>query len=146
MAAVQRAYKEGQYVFKEGDRSTSMFLVRKGTVGVRKVKGSTFVEIGRVYPNQVIGELSFFDRQARSAAAVALSDVELVEIDFAALDEMWGKVPDYLKSIISSMADRLRKANETIRRLKPNQVDETLGATEAEPQVAASATSDQKPS
>lgn len=138
MAAVERTFKAGQYLFKEGQASQSMFLIRRGNVGVRKMKGSNFVEIARIYPNQVLGELSFFDRQPRSAAAVALSDVHALEIDFASLDKAWGQTPEYLRSIIVSVAERLRRANETIRRLKPSQEDDTgeSGAVEVEPDNA----------
>lgn len=132
MAAVQKQFKAGQYLFKEGQASNSMFLIRRGSVGVRKMKGNTFVEIARIYPNQVLGELSFFDRQPRSAAAVALTDVEALEIPFDSLDKTWNGIPEYFRAIMGSVADRLRRANDTIRRLKPNQTDETF-TSEAEP-------------
>lgn len=136
MGATLKTFKAGQYLFKDGQTSSSMFLIRKGSVGVRKMKGSTFVEIARIYPNQVLGELSFFDRQPRSAAAVALTDVEALEIEFEALDKIWKEIPEYFKAIMASVADRLRRANETVRRLKPNQqVDPEAegGVVEAEP-------------
>ncbi len=117
-----------------------MFLIKKGSVSVRKMKGSAFVEIARIYSNEVIGELSFFDRQPRSATAVATTEVEAMEIDFASLDSVYAKVPDYIQSIMNCVADRLRKANETIRRLQKNLVtaeDIQAEATDAEADAAA---------
>ena len=101
-----------------------MYLVKKGTVSVRKMKGAAFVEIARIYSNEVLGELSFFDRLPRSAAAIALTEVEALEIQFDALDKIYALVPEYMKTIISSVVDRLRKANDTIRRLQKNVVTE----------------------
>ncbi|MBL7717006.1 MAG: cyclic nucleotide-binding domain-containing protein [Bdellovibrionales bacterium] len=121
MPATPKTFKQGQFLFKDGQASNSLFIIRKGTVSVRKMKGSNFVEIGRIYPNQVLGELSFFDRQPRSAAAMADGDVEALEIDFESLEKIWKETPDYFKAIMKSVADRLRKANETIRKLKPSQ-------------------------
>lgn len=95
-----------------------MFLITKGTVAVRKRKGGAYVEIARIYANEVIGELSFFDRLPRSAAAIALTEVEALEIDFESLDKVYVNVPEYMKTIIASVADRLRKANDMIRRLQ----------------------------
>lgn len=95
-----------------------MYLIKKGSVAIRKMKGSAYVEIARVYSNEVIGELSFFDRQPRSAAAVALTEVEALEIAFTSLDKIYDKVPPYIKSIIVCIADRLRRADDTIRRLQ----------------------------
>ena len=115
-----KEYRTGQTIFREGEGSSCMYLIKKGTVSIRKMRGSAFVEIAKVYQNEVIGELSFFDRQPRSATAVAATDVELLTIEFSSLDKVYFQVPDYLKSIIVSVANRLRKANETVRRLQKN--------------------------
>ncbi len=102
-----------------------MYLIKKGTVAIRKMKGPAYVELARIYSNEVLGELSFFDRLPRSAAAVALTEVEVLEISFDSLDKIYGNVPDYMKTIIMSVADRLRKANDLIRRLQKNVVKES---------------------
>lgn len=101
-----------------------MYLIKKGSVGIRKIKGAAYVEIAKLYSNEVLGELSFFDRLPRSASAVALSDVEVMEIKFDSLDKVYSNVPDYMKAIIACVADRLRKANDTIRRLQKNVIAE----------------------
>jgi CRP-like cAMP-binding protein len=101
-----------------------MYLIQQGVISVRKYKGSDFVEVGRIHSNEVLGELSFFDRLPRSASAIAVSDVEAIEVQFESLDKIYAGVPDYMKRIISSVADRLRKANDTIRRLQKRGDDE----------------------
>lgn len=122
MAAKERFFRPGQALFNEGDHSDCMYLIKKGSVAVRKRKGSAWVELARVYANEVIGELAFFDRAPRSASAVALTEVEVLEISFDQLDDIWKKVPDYLKTIMKAVAERLRKANDQIRRLQKHLV------------------------
>jgi CRP-like cAMP-binding protein len=92
------------------------------------MKGGAFIELGKLYSNEVLGELSFFDRLPRSASAVALTEVEVLEIQFDSLDAIYAKVPDYLKTIIASVANRLRRANEVIRSLQKDVVSEDGGA------------------
>lgn len=104
-----------------------MFLIQKGTVAIRKMKGNGFVDLAKIYPNEVIGELSFFDRAPRSASAIALTEVEVMEIAFDSLDKTFKTVPPYFRSILTCVADRMRKANETIRRLQKNLVTEKEG-------------------
>jgi CRP-like cAMP-binding protein len=82
------------------------------------------VEIARVYANEVLGELSFFDRQPRSASAVALTEVEVMELKFEGLDKLWNQIPEYMKTIMASVAERLRRANDTIRRLQKDVIVE----------------------
>lgn len=120
--------KPGEAIFREGDHAKSMYLIKMGKVSVRRsvVTGGQ-VEINQIGANQVIGELAFFDRKPRSADAVALTSVELVEIPFSALDPMFKPAPDYLKKIMSALAIRLRDANDMIHELKIR-----LGETAAE--------------
>ncbi len=124
----ERYFRPGQYLFRESDPSKSMFIIKKGTVAIRKRKGTAHVEIARIYSNEVLGEISFFDRLPRSASAIALTEVQVLEIQFDSLDKIYEGVPDYMKTIIASVADRLRKANDMIRRLQKNVVfDEDQG-------------------
>jgi CRP/FNR family cyclic AMP-dependent transcriptional regulator len=121
----EREYRPSQFLFREGEQSNSLYLVKKGVVAIRKLKGHHYVELGKIFPNEVLGELSFFDRKARSAAAVAVTEVEVLEFSFESLDAIYKDIPDYMKTIMASVAERLRKANETIRKLQRNVVDET---------------------
>lgn len=122
-----KIFKPGQSLFREAEPPKSLFIIKRGTVGIRKMKGSAQVEIARVYANEVLGEISFFDRLPRSASAVAVTEVEAIEVSFDALDVIYAKIPDYMRTIISSITDRLRKANETIRRLQRNVVSQESG-------------------
>lgn len=116
-----RTFLAGEQIFCENDPSDCMYLVRKGTVSIRKGKNNSgssgSVEIAKVYTNEVLGELSFFDRRPRSATAIAMTEVEVLEIGFEKLDKIYSQIPDYLKTIMAAVAERLRKANDTIRRL-----------------------------
>ncbi len=118
--------RPGQALFQEGEMPRSLFLVMKGTLSIRKMKGAAHVEIARIYANEVVGEVSFFDRQPRSAAAFALTEVEVSEIPFDTLDKVFQSTPPYLKSMISAMSERLRKADDTIKRLQKSTPEQGL--------------------
>ena len=109
---------------KKGEPSRSLFLINRGSVSIRKAKGAAFVELARLYSNEVVGELSFFDRLPRSASAISLTEVEALEITFESLDKIYQGVPDYRDDHGLSVADRLRKADDTIRRLQKETVEE----------------------
>ena len=128
--AVQREFRAGQPLFHEGDKPLSFFVITQGTVSIRKRKDDSHIEMARIYQNEVLGELSFFDRESRSATAVAVTEVKALEIQFASLDKIYSDIPAYMKTIMASMAGRLRKANETIRRLQSKLVpNEEAGTT-----------------
>lgn len=133
MSAIPREFRPGQTLFAEGAPSNAMYLIKRGTLSIRKRRGSVQIEIARVYQGEVIGEISFFDRMPRSATAVALTQCEVLEIPFDALDKIYTDVPDYLKTIIAGVAERLRKANDLIRRLQRQIVAEEGEDQSAEP-------------
>lgn len=126
MASTQRYFRPGQYLFREGEPSKSIFVITKGTVSVRKRKNALYVELARVYSNEVLGELSFFDRGPRSAGAIALTEVEALEITFESLDKIYEGIPDYVKTIVAALAERLRRANDMIRKLQKETVSEEI--------------------
>ena len=71
--------RHGQALFVEGDRAERVFLLQRGWVIVSCVgAGGREVVLGVSGPGDVIGELSAFDEQPRSATAVAADDVEAV--------------------------------------------------------------------
>lgn len=127
-APVEKIFLNGEALFKENQQSDSLFLIKKGTVAIRKLKGTDYVEIARVYSNEVIGEMGFFDRAPRSASAFAVGDVEVVLITYEAMDKIYAAIPPYMKTIINSIVGRLRKANDQIRKLQKDVVKDSVPA------------------
>lgn len=128
MATPDKVFKNGEPLFLEGEPSKSLFLIKKGFVSIRRRKGHGYVELGRVGQNEVMGEMAFFDRTPRSASAIAVGNVEATEISFEAMEKVWKTIPDFLKTIIAAIAERLRKANDQLKRLQAAVDDEELGA------------------
>lgn len=118
MSAEKKSYKSGETLFNDGDLAKSLFLIQKGAVSIRKKKGIGTIEVGKVLAGEVIGELSFFDHQPRSATGIAIIDVEAMEISFESMENIYASVPSYMKAIMAAMANRLRTANETIQQLR----------------------------
>jgi len=118
MDASEVIYHAGDALFLEGDASQSLFLIKTGSVEIRKKKEQGYITIAKIYPNEVIGELAFFDRAPRSASAVAINEVLAMEISYDSLNVSYKKVPDYFKTIIRAVVERLRKSNNMIRTLQ----------------------------
>ena len=118
MSAIKRTYKSGDLIFKEGDLAQSLFIINRGAVSIRKKKQKEMVEVGQIREKEVLGELSFFDRKPRSASAIAVIETEVMEITFESLEEIYKNIPSYLQTFIIAIAERLRKANEEIKRLQ----------------------------
>lgn len=126
--ATIRNFAPDQPLFNEADPSHSLFVIRKGVVSIRKRKIGAPVEIARVFSGEVVGEMGFFDHKPRSAQCIALTEVEVIEIEYEAMEGIYNAIPSYMRTIMAGMAERLRKVDDELRRLKRR----AAGATDEE--------------
>ena len=108
--------RHGQALFVEGDRAERVFLLQRGWVIVSCVgAGGREVVLGVSGPGDVIGELSAFDEQPRSATAVAADDVEAVVAPAGALTralDNLGAAHELIAVLAVRMRDDTRKLVE----------------------------------
>lgn len=118
MSAKEVHLNQKDILFEEGDPSASMYFVKKGAIRLFRRKGDGKIEIDTVRAGQVLGELAFFDGQARSASAEALLATDLIEISKGSLDDALSKIPEWLVTLIKTISSRLRAANNRVRTLE----------------------------
>lgn len=112
MGLKRGSFAKGDILMKEGESDKSMFYIVSGKVGVyakspgRAVK-SAVNELGK---GDLVGELSFFDGQPRSATLVAREDTEVLIIEKGFFE---GLKPEHLK-IIQAMARKIRSLNDRL--------------------------------
>lgn len=120
-----RSLKTGEILFNDGDPAESLFIIQKGQIRLFKPKGKGFIEIAVLRAGEVIGEMAFFDEDGsgkkRSCSAAAITGVEIVEISFLAFGKTMQSLNPWFKTIINTLATRLRKANTRIKELEDNQ-------------------------
>jgi len=119
-----RQLKAGEVLFEDGANADSLFIIQKGQLRLYKPKGKGFVEIAVLRAGEVIGEMAFFDEDGsgrkRSCAAAAMTGTEVIEISFPAFGKTMAALNPWFKTIINTLAARLRKANSRIRELESN--------------------------
>jgi CRP-like cAMP-binding protein len=119
-----KTYKTNEILFNDGDVADSLFIIQKGQIRLFKPKGKGFIEIGVLRAGEVIGEMAFFDEDGsgkkRSCSAAAMTQVEVIEISFAAFGKTMQSLNPWFKTIINTLASRLRKANSRIKELEDN--------------------------
>jgi len=120
-----RSMKSGEILFNDGEHADSLYIIQKGQIRLFKPKGKGFIEIGVLRAGEVIGEMAFFDEDGsgrkRSCSASALTGTEIIEISFVAFGKTMQTLNPWFKTIINTLAKRLRKANTRIKELEDNQ-------------------------
>ena len=110
----------GHAVLQAGEEDRGLYLITEGTLGVRLPRGESAFKA--IEAPAVVGELAFFDGLPRSATLEALTDVEAVRLDPAALDRLADEEPELARLLLLGLARvlalRLRMASDVIAELR----------------------------
>jgi CRP/FNR family cyclic AMP-dependent transcriptional regulator len=107
-----------QVVLQQGQHNGSLFLVQKGILHVRRYAEGREVLLGRLEQGGFFGDISLFDPGPTTAAVVAVSPAELVEIGGEDLRRFIDARPvaaaRLLSELLREMAHRLRRTDERL--------------------------------
>ena len=114
---------KGQYLVKleadqvlctEGEKNADLFIIHEGKllICIRDKKSSQVTPLAYLEKGEYLGELSFFDREARSADVIAVEPTTLVRIPE---EELGRQFPQWLVTLASTLTKRLRLMDEVVR-------------------------------
>ena len=109
-AGMTMDYRAGDYIFREGDEATCMYVVLKGSVEM-STRDKVLVTIPEGKP---FGMLSLIDKKPRANTARAKEDCELAVLDERTFRVMVEETPDFLWYVINEFAARLRTTNALV--------------------------------
>lgn len=86
---IMSRYKEGEFIFRQGDDATALFIVKSGEVEVIK-DGNP---LGIVPPGSYFGENALLEasKAKRSASIIAKNEVLVLSVDRQLLMDIYGK-------------------------------------------------------
>jgi CRP-like cAMP-binding protein len=115
--ALPRSYAGGQTVFREGDESSTCYIVRSGRArAVREHSDGRSIALAHFGPGDIFGELAMFDNECRSATVQTLEDTELTAILGSDMQRLMRQHPDIAVHLLAALAGRLRETNERLTR------------------------------
>lgn len=125
-----RKLKPSEVLFNDGEKASSLYIIQNGQLRLFKPKGKGFVEIAVLRAGEVIGEMAYFDETGggkRSCSASAMVSSEVIEISFTAFSKTMSGLNPWFKTIINTLANRLRTANARIKELESNSASVNYG-------------------
>ena len=119
----KRRVKVGERIFASGDTGDELFLIRRGAVRiVLPLNDRQSIHLGTFSRGNFFGEMAFLDGAARSADAVAHSEVELFVLSRKNFDKLAVEhkivAIKLLEGLASALTTRLRYANAQMRALE----------------------------
>lgn len=102
-----RNVKAGEIIFREGDAGIEFFVVKSGSVAIRR--GNRMLDV--LGEGEIFGEMALIDSEPRSATVVAESDCALVPVGEKQFLFMVSEAPYFALSVMRVLVQRLRASN-----------------------------------
>lgn len=105
----------GNILFREGDQGDRLYVIGEGKIklGLTSVDGRENL-LAILGPGEMFGELSLFDPGPRTATATAIAETQLLALGHEDLDSFLLGRPAVAANLLTALARRLRRANETL--------------------------------
>ncbi|HPH85811.1 MAG TPA: cyclic nucleotide-binding domain-containing protein [Ferruginibacter sp.] len=101
-------------LFKKGDAGNCMYFIYSGSVSIHDEEHQLAV----LAENEIFGELSLLDSEARSASATTLTDSIFLKIEQEAFYDVVAVNTDILKGIMRTLCRRLREQDRVTVEMK----------------------------
>ncbi|NUN05849.1 MAG: cyclic nucleotide-binding domain-containing protein [Bdellovibrio sp.] len=105
----------GEVLFKEGDSTELAYIVKKGSLRAYCAgNDGEKVTLGEIMAGEFVGEMGHFNHDSRSATVEAITEVELIAIPNASLDNVIFTRPSWAKALVKTLSTRLKRANKAL--------------------------------
>lgn len=106
---LEEVYLEaGKKLFSKGDLGNCMYFIYKGKIRIHLGDHS----LATLGDNEIVGELSVLDTEARSASATTLEECILLKLEQEPFYEIMMVNAEITKGILKTLCKRLRLLNE----------------------------------
>jgi len=111
----RRSFGKGETIFREGDSGNFACFIETGHVDIFKADASgRGMQVARLGPGEVLGEMALIDGQPRCASAVAIDNVVVALISKADLQKLMDQSSPGLVGILKTLIARLRRADDVL--------------------------------
>ena len=119
------AFKKGEVICNEGDKSETLVIINEGKVKLCKLTKDGKEQIIHILSSgDFFGELNLFnDNKSYNFSAYAISDVKICTLTKKKMDEILIKNPDISLKILKEVTRRLAETETLAQNLATNDVD-----------------------
>jgi pSer/pThr/pTyr-binding forkhead associated (FHA) protein len=109
--------KAGEFVFREGDLGTEMYIINEGKVEILNLVAEEEQVLAVLEKGDFFGEMSVLEDLPRAASARAVTDVRLLQINGSTFDQLLQGNPEIAVRMMRKLSRRLRETDEMLKGL-----------------------------
>lgn len=105
----------GEYVFREGELGTEMYIIHEGQVEILNRVGDEERLLAVLEKGDFFGEMALLEDRPRAASARALTATRLLQINGSTFDQMLRDNPEIAVRMMRKLSRRLREADDLLK-------------------------------
>jgi len=122
-----RCYEKGEFIFREGERSETLYVLHHGIVKLSKCSGTGKEQIIRfLFPTDFFGQFSLLHERTHYAHAEVLAAATICLIHKSDFNELMENNPAMTHRFLLAVSDRLHQADEWMSTISLLDVEERL--------------------
>ncbi|WP_018527233.1 MULTISPECIES: Crp/Fnr family transcriptional regulator [Alkalispirochaeta] len=102
-----KTYTKGQMIFCEYEPGNTFYLIQEGRVQITKVMGDLEKAVDILHPGELFGEMAILEEAPRSASAIALDKVTLLEFNRANFEILMQGNPQIALTLLKTFVKRI---------------------------------------
>ena len=116
LSKLVRTANSGDFLFKQGEKSNTMYLIIEGSVVLMLNTSHVQRRVGTVGAGEMVGEKAILEDSPykHTYSAVALTNVTMLELDKGSIKVIQKRMPDFTLKVLRRVTERLDEANELI--------------------------------
>lgn len=111
----------GDVLFREGDVCNGVYIVREGRIDILREKDGMVVPLAAMEAGDVIGTMTIFSREQRTASAKAHSAAKVIHVDLEMIEGSFKNLPVWVQAVLKDSVARLKSSNDQLVEAKINE-------------------------
>jgi CRP-like cAMP-binding protein len=108
---------DGEYLFREGEAGTEMFVIQEGEISVTKRGGAGEVHLATLGRGDFIGEMALLETLPREASAQAIGSTRVLVISQGGLLMRIRRDPTFALELLHRLSGRVRSLDKQLVKL-----------------------------
>ncbi|MFI5231448.1 MAG: Crp/Fnr family transcriptional regulator [Gemmatimonadales bacterium] len=109
-----QSFEDGEIVFREGEESSAMYVLRSGTIEILKDVAGHQIRLALLDRGSFFGEMSLLEGLPRSATARAIGKASLLVLRPGSLLLQIRRDPTFAFELLRQMSGRIRDLNDKL--------------------------------
>ena len=102
-----KVFQDGQIIFSEFEPGDSFYLIQSGQVRLVKLIGGIEKNLDILHPSDVFGEMAILENSPRSATAISINNVTLLEFNRKNFEILMQGNPQIALKLLKTFAKRI---------------------------------------